>query len=69
MEIRKLEIDLNTGILKINGKELTEKPILVTLPGPEGWPLAKFFNSEKATGNPEERAELLVTYTEAKNMP
>lgn len=60
MEIRKLEIDLDNDILKINDESRTEKPILVTLPGPDGWPLKKLFNSELASGNPEEHDQLTV---------
>ena len=37
MEIRKLEIDFDTGVLKINDREINEYPILATLPGPDGW--------------------------------
>lgn len=32
MEIRKLEIDFDTGVLKINDREINEYPILATLP-------------------------------------
>lgn len=60
MEIRQLEIDFDKRILKINGKAFLEKPIVVTLPGPEGWPLAMLVNAEEATGNPEDCAELTV---------
>lgn len=62
MEINKFEVDINAGILKINGKDYKERPIVVTLPGPEGWPQAKLFNAEKATGIPGECAELTVSY-------
>lgn len=68
IEIKKLEIDYDTGILKINGEEFKNKPIVVTLPGSEGWPLARLFNAELAT-IPGACAELLVTYTELNNKP
>ena len=67
MEIHSLEIDIDVGVLKINGKEYKEKPIVVTLPGPEGWPLAKLFNAEKATGTPGECDELIVSCAEPSN--
>jgi hypothetical protein len=67
MEIRKLEIDFDAGILKINGKDFKEEPIVVTLPGPEGWPISKLINAEIATGIPGECSELSVSYTEANS--
>lgn len=45
-EIRSLEVDIDKEILRINGKEVKEK-ILVTLPGPEGWPLQRIYNPEQ----------------------
>lgn len=68
MEIRHLEVDLDSGVLKINGREFTEEPIVVTLPGAESWPLSRLFNSGKATGNPEEYSELTVAYCKTNNM-
>ena len=44
MEIRSLEVDIDKGILKINGQDVKE-PTIVTLPGPEGWPLQRLFAS------------------------
>ncbi len=67
MEIRNLEIDIDVGTLKINGKDYKEKPIVVTLPGPEGWPLARLFNAEKATGIPGECEELIVSFAEVNS--
>lgn len=67
--MRKLEINLDAGILKIDGKDLKEKPVVVTLPGPEGWPFARLFNAEQATGVPGECDELSVSYTEANSKP
>lgn len=40
MEIRSLEVDIDKGILKINGQDV-DTPTIVTLPGPEGWPLQR----------------------------
>lgn len=45
-EIRSLEVDIDNGILKINGEEVKDA-IIVTLPGPDGWPLRRLFNPEK----------------------
>ncbi|WP_024295024.1 hypothetical protein [Lacrimispora indolis] len=64
MEIHSLEIDIDVGVLKINGRDYKEKPIVVTLPGPEGWPLVRLFNAEKATGIPGACDELTVSYVE-----
>lgn len=64
MEIRKLEIDYEAGVLKINGKDFTEKPIVVTLPGPAGWPLGRMFNGEKATEGLKECSKLIVSFIE-----
>ena len=46
MEIRSIKIDFDEDILEINGKK-AEKPVIVTLPGPDGWPIQKMFNPEK----------------------
>ena len=35
---------LSKGILKINGQDV-DTPTIVTLPGPEGWPLQRLFAS------------------------
>lgn len=45
MEIRSIRIDFDKDTLEINGKEV-EKPIIVTLPGPDGWPIQRMFNPE-----------------------
>ncbi len=66
MEIRKLEIDFDAGVLKINGREINEHPIIVALPGPDGWVKQKLFNPELATGNKEECDRLDVTYSPAR---
>ena len=43
-EIKSLEVDIDKGILKINGQD-ADTPTIVTLPGPEGWPLQRLFAS------------------------
>ncbi|MDO4326287.1 MAG: hypothetical protein Q4E24_09705 [bacterium] len=63
MEIRKLEIDFDEKILKINGQDFTENPVLVTLPGPERWPLAMVVNSGLLDKNLEGCIELTVSFT------
>lgn len=45
MEIRSIRIDLDKDTLEINGKKV-EKPVIVTLPGPDEWPIQKLFNPE-----------------------
>lgn len=69
MEMRRLEVDFDKGLIKINGKDYTENPVIVTLPGPEGWPLSKLFNAEHATGEPEEYDELEVIFAGVYSMP
>ncbi len=62
-EIRSLEIDFDRDLLKINGKEIKEIPVLVTLPGPEkGYPYRMLFNSEKATDKTKTNDKLEVSY-------
>lgn len=65
MEIRKLEIDFDKQILRINGEEFTDKPVIVALPGPDDWPLAMLINPEKAT-DPKEHVFLSVSYKDVK---
>ena len=43
--IRSLIVDIDKGILNINGQDVKE-PVIVTLPGPYGWPVQKLFDSE-----------------------
>ena len=64
IEIRKLEIDIEKKILKINGKPFTEKAIIVNLPGTNGWPLSFLVNEQLASGVPEECAKLTVNFSE-----
>lgn len=55
MEIRSIGIDFDKDTLESNGKKV-EKPVIVTLPGLDGWPIQKLFNSE---GYIPERDKLL----------
>lgn len=36
MEIRSVEIDFDNNILKINGEEVIDRPVIATLPGTDG---------------------------------
>lgn len=64
MEIRSLEIDFDTNVLKINGKEVRDFPVIVTLPGLKGYPFRKLFNPELAVGKKEECNTLEIRYSE-----
>lgn len=66
LEIHSLEIDFDNNKLIINGKPVTDRPVIVALPGPEGWPLYKLYNGGLATGQ-EECDRLMVTYTDTNN--
>lgn len=65
MEIRKLEVDYDKQVLKINGQGFAEAPVIVTLPGPDGWPMEMLINPEQATGNPKECNRLTVSFNES----
>lgn len=69
MAVRKLEIDIDKGILNINENDYTETPVMITLPGPDGWPLQKLYNHELASGKQEECDRLVVSYSKASNKP
>lgn len=62
MEIHALEIDFDRRILKINGKPAL-KPVIVTLPGEEGWPLKMLFSCEGRRVPQEECDKLEVIYS------
>lgn len=62
MEIRSLEVDIDREILKINGREV-EDPTIVTLPGPDGWPLSRAFNPEKRDLKEYDRIKVVVNST------
>lgn len=66
VEIKKLEIDFEADILKINGEDFREKSIIVTLPGSEGWAISKLFNADMFEGTPE---ELSVSYVKPNSKP
>ncbi|MBS5515498.1 MAG: hypothetical protein ACLRV6_07115 [Roseburia intestinalis] len=53
--IRSLEIDFDKEILKINGQEVKERIVIVSLPGPEGYKYKKAFNmnNERISGSRE----------------
>ena len=57
-EIRSLEADIDKDILRINGEKI-DTPIMLTLPGPDGWPLRKLFNAKAES--PEEHDSLNIT--------
>lgn len=64
MEIRQLEIDFDNDILKINGTQIKDRPVQVSLPGPDGWELKKVFN-HRFTDNGTKECDLLnVIYEE-----
>ncbi|MDE7434453.1 MAG: hypothetical protein K2N01_01335 [Lachnospiraceae bacterium] len=64
MEIRKLEIDLDNELLKINGKEIKDIPVIVALPAMGAFSFSKLFNSGIATCAAEECDKLEVSYFE-----
>lgn len=72
-EVKTLEIDFARDILKVNGANITNRPVIVTLPGVDGWKKRKMFNAELATGNPEEldllEVEFDINYINANNKP
>ena len=53
--IRSLELDFDKEILKINGQEVKERIVIVSLPGPEGYKYKKAFNmnNERISGSRE----------------
>lgn len=63
MEIRSIEIDFDKNVLKINGEYFTDRPVIATLPGSDGWDLKKLFNPRLSTGSPEECDKLEISYT------
>lgn len=63
MEVKTLEINFERDILKVNGLNIVDRPVIVTLPGVDGWKKRKLFNAELATGNPEECDLLEAEFT------
>lgn len=69
MEIRKLEIDFDSDVLKINGQEIKEIPVIVTLPGPENdFPFRKLFNAKIESEKKEVIDKLEVSYTKGHSL-
>ena len=66
-QISSLDVDLSKDELIINGKAIKDRPVVVTLPGPDGWPVCKLYNPKLATGKQEECDKLTVTYTLANS--
>lgn len=62
MCIRSLEADIDRNILKINGREVQE-PVVVTFPGPDGWPLQKLFNADPANPGKHKQIDITVNNT------
>lgn len=69
VEIRKLEIDFNKGILKINGKDYTDRKVVVSLPGEDGWPLAILYQPGNLPYLRGEHDRLTVSYEHSNSMP
>lgn len=63
--MKSIEIDFERSILKIDGKEITKKSIIVTLPGEGGWPVQKLFNPHLAKENPEACDKLVISHQSA----
>lgn len=64
MEIRCLKVDFDKDILEINGTQIKDRPVLVSLPGPDGWKFKKVFNPN-LTENGTKACDLLnVIYEE-----
>lgn len=61
IEIRKLEIDFDREILKINGNDVKDKPVIVALPSDDGWSIRKVFNHTLAKGKTEKCDRITVT--------
>lgn len=68
IEIRAIKIDFRENILEINGEKIIDRPVSVTFPGPDGWPLIKLFNAHLATGRPEECDRIKVNYEKVSNL-
>ena len=62
MCIRSLEADIDRDSLKINGREVQE-PVVVTFPGPDGWPLQKLFNADPANPGKHKQIDITVNNT------
>ena len=69
MEIRTLEIDFDRSVLKINGKDYTDRKVGVSLPGEGGWPLELLFNPDQPPYPREEHDRLMISYEDFNSMP
>lgn len=67
MDIQSIKIDFKENVLEINGKQITERPVSVTLLGLDGWPLMKLFNARIVNGIPEECDKIKIDYKKASN--
>lgn len=65
MEIRSIRIDFDKDILEINGKKV-EKSVIVTLPGPDGWPIQKIFNPEGYISERSKQIKVTVSDSESE---
>lgn len=63
MEIRSIRIDFDKDTLEINGKKV-EKPVIVTILGPDGWPIQKLFNPESYIPESVKRLKVIVSGSE-----
>lgn len=63
MEIRSIKVDFDKDILEINGKKV-EKPVIITLPGPDEWPIQKLFNPESYIPESVKQLKVIVSGSE-----
>ena len=62
MEITNLEIDTHNDVLRINGKRIAGRPVIVTFHEKgKKYPYGKLFNVEQATGKYESYDRLMDT--------
>lgn len=63
MGITNLEIDTHNDVLRINGKRITDRPVIVTFHEKgKKYPYGKLFNVEQATGKYESYDRLELEY-------
>lgn len=67
MKIRSLTIDFDREVLEINGETIGDSPVIVSIPGFDGWVEEKLFNPHLASGIREDCDRLSVTYEKSKN--
>jgi hypothetical protein len=66
-DIQSLEINFTDGVLRINGADVKDRPVVVCVPGPDGWTNRKLFNPNLVSGGEETLDKLEVSYTAAAN--